>query len=246
MVRGLNLIQPQGPLMQATILITGANRGIGLEFVRQYAHAQCRVFACCREPAKATELGDLADACAGSVSVHRLDVTNADQRAALAGELRDTPIDILVNNAGVYGQREAGFGHTDERRWLDTFAVNVIAPMQLSELLVANVARSRRKVIASISSQMGSIEDNTSGGHYAYRSSKAALNAVMKSMAIDLGKRGITVVILHPGWVKTEMGGPNALISATESVEGMRSTLDGLTARDAGKFLGFDGSSIPW
>ncbi|MGI8738565.1 MAG: SDR family NAD(P)-dependent oxidoreductase [Gammaproteobacteria bacterium] len=168
-----------------------------------------------------------ADASAGAVSVHRLDVTNADHRASLVEALRDVSIDILVNNAGVYGPRDADFGQTDENRWLATFAVNVIAPMQLCEALVENVARSRRKVIASISSQMGSIEDNSSGGHYVYRASKAALNAVMKSMAIDLGPRGITAVILHPGWVKTDMGGSNALISAAESVSGMRATLDG-------------------
>ncbi|MBA2410633.1 MAG: SDR family oxidoreductase [Gammaproteobacteria bacterium] len=232
--------------MQTRILVTGANRGIGLEFVRQYADTGAQVYACCREPAQAAELSKMADASAGAVSVHRLDVTDADHRASLVEELGDTSIDMLINNAGIYGQRNSVFGQTDEARWLETFAVNVIAPMQLCEALVENVTSSRRKVIASISSQMGSIEDNGSGGHYVYRSSKAALNAVMKSMAVDLGGRGITAVILHPGWVKTDMGGSNALISAVESVNGMRATLDGLTARDAGKFLGFDGSLITW
>ncbi len=118
--------------------------------------------------------------------------------------------------------------------------------MKLSELLVDNVARSRRKIIASVSSMMGSIEDNSSGGHYVYRSSKAALNAVMKSMAIDLRARGIIAVILHPGWVQTEMGGPNAQISVAQSVTGMRSVLDGLKPEDAGKFFNVGGGLIPW
>jgi NAD(P)-dependent dehydrogenase (short-subunit alcohol dehydrogenase family) len=138
------------------------------------------------------------------------------------------------------------FGNTDEQRWLDTFATNTIVPIKLGDALVENVAASRRKIIASISSQMGSIADNSSDGHYIYRSSKAALNAVMKSMAIDLKSRGITVVILRPGWVKTDMGGPNAQITVEQSVNGMLSLLERLTPADNESFFDIDGRIIPW
>ncbi len=232
--------------MQSTILITGANRGIGLELVKQCARANWRVLACCRDPASASELKTLVKETNDRISVYRLDVANSEQRQSLASELDDMPIDILINNAGIYGQRGATFGNTNEDAWLDTFAINTIAPLKLSELLVDNVARSCRKIIASISSQMGSIADNGSGGHYVYRSSKAALNAVMKSMAIDLRPRGITAVILHPGWVKTDMGGPNAQISVEQSVSGMLSILERLTPDDAGRFFDVNGGIIPW
>lgn len=232
--------------MRDTILITGANRGIGLEMATQFARAEWRVYGCCREPAKASALKALAQEFDGGVSIHGLDVGVASQRQSLARELSDRPIDILLNNAGVYGQRDASFGNTDERSWLETFATNTIAPMKLAEALLENVARSRRKIIASISSQMGSIADNSSGSHYVYRSSKAALNAVMKSMAVDLKGRGITAVILHPGWVQTDMGGPNALSSVAQSVSGMRAILERLTPKDSGKFFDVDGSVLPW
>lgn len=232
--------------MQSTILITGANRGIGLELVKQCVRANWRVLACCRDPASASELKALVKETNDRISVYRLDVANSEQRQSLASELDDMPIDILINNAGIYGQRGATFGNTNEDAWLDTFAINTIAPLKLSELLVDNVARSCRKIIASISSQMGSIADNGSGGHYVYRSSKAALNAVMKSMAIDLRPRGITAVILHPGWVKTDMGGPNAQISVEQSVSGMLSILERLTPDDAGRFFDVNGGIIPW
>jgi NAD(P)-dependent dehydrogenase (short-subunit alcohol dehydrogenase family) len=232
--------------MQDAILITGANRGIGLEAAAQFARAGWRVYACCREPARASALKSLVQKSDGGVSVHRLDVTDAAQRQALAQELHDAPIDILLNNAGVYGQRGATFGNTDPQSWLETFATNIIAPMKISEALVEHVARSRRKIIASVSSQMGSIADNSSGGHYVYRSSKAALNAVMKSMAIDLKARGIIAVILHPGWVQTDMGGPDALISVEQSVTAMRGILERLTVEDSGTFFDIDGSVLPW
>jgi NAD(P)-dependent dehydrogenase (short-subunit alcohol dehydrogenase family) len=232
--------------MQVTTLITGANRGIGLELVRQCARAGWRVLACCRNPQNAAELKALAKDADGDIGVHRLDVTDPDQRAALVGALAGMPIDMLINNAGVYGQQSATFGNTDEQRWLETFAINTIAPMKLSEALVENVAKSDRKIIAGISSMMGSIADNGSGGHYVYRSSKAALNAVMKSMAIDLKARGIKTVILHPGWVKTDMGGPNAQITVEQSVRGMLGILERATPNDSGKFFDVKGGTIPW
>ncbi len=232
--------------MQGTVLITGANRGIGLEFVRQFARGGSQVIACCRDPTSASALDALMRQSDGKVTVHRLNVTDRRQREDLSKELGDTPIDMLINNAGVYGQRDATLGNIDEQRWLETFAINTIAPIKLSEILVENVARGRHKIIASISSQMGSIADNRSGNHYVYRSSKAALNAAMKSMALDLRSRAIIAAILHPGWVKTDMGGPNAPISVEESVDRMRETLGRLTLQDSGIFFDVDGSVLPW
>ncbi len=231
--------------MTGTALITGANRGLGLEFVHQYAAAGWRVLACCRDPGRATQLSALATRSDG-VSVYRLDVTDAKQIRTLAETVGDTPVDLLINNAGIYGQRDADFGNTDTSRWLETLRVNVIAPMKVMEALVAAVVVSRRRIIACISSRMGSIGDNTSGGSYVYRSSKAALNAVAKSAANDLKERGITVVVLHPGWVRTDMGGPSASLTVEDSVTHLRRILDRVSLRDTGSFFDIDGSIIPW
>ncbi len=232
--------------MTNTLIITGANRGIGLEFVKQYNAAGWRIFAGCRSPERALELNQLAAASEGRISVQPLDVTKPAHIANLAAVLGDTPVDILINSAGTYGQDDANFGNTDEQQWLETLRINTIAPMKIAEALVDNVAKSQRKIIANLSSKMGSIEDNGSGGSYVYRSSKAALNMVMKSMAIDLAPRGITVISFHPGWVLTDMGGPNAEIGTQESVSGMKQVLDGLSFEDSGKFFEYDGSEIAW
>jgi NAD(P)-dependent dehydrogenase (short-subunit alcohol dehydrogenase family) len=229
-----------------TTLITGANRGIGLEFARQYAHAGWHVLACCRTPAAAAELNELAKSVKGRVTLHTLDVTDAGQREALHTALSRTPIDLFINNAGVRGQRNNTFGTTDEESWLEVLRVNTIAPLKLMEMFVDRVAASRRKIFANMSSRMGSISDNTSGESYVYRSSKAALNAVAKSAANELRARGITVVMLHPGWVRTDMGGSQALIDVGESVSGLRSVLDKVTLADSGKFFNVKGSVIPW
>lgn len=230
----------------ATVLVTGASRGIGLEFVRQYAQEGWRVHAGARSPENAHELMKLAAEHRDRIQVHPLDVTNGRHIAMLAATLADTPIDLLVNNAGVYGGDHQEFGETDEAAWLDCLRTNVIAPMKIMEALVDRVAASKRKVIATLSSKMGSMADNGSGGSYHYRSAKAAVNAVMVSAAIDLAPRGITAVVLHPGWVRTEMGGPGAEITTTTSVERLRRILDGLTPQDAGSFFDVDGSIIPW
>lgn len=232
--------------MADKVLITGANRGLGLEMARQYASDGWRVYACCRQPERAHDLGRLAAATDGRLSIHPLEVTNAAQVAALPAVLGDDSLDLLINNAGVYGQDDAGFGNTDVQAWLRTFEVNAIAPLKIMEALVDAVARSRRRVMACVSSKMGSMADNRSGGSYVYRSSKAALNAVVVSAAVDLRHRGITVVALNPGWVKTDMGGPNAEITVTESVTALRAVLDGLGPSDSGWFIDVDGTTIPW
>jgi len=231
--------------MTETILITGSNRGIGLELVRQYAAQDWQVLACCRRPDQASELNRLGDEFP-KITLHTLDVAQRDQVQELAARLQDRPIDILFNNAGIYGPYDAVFGNTDEARWLECLHTNVIAQMKMMEAFVAQVAASRRKLIATMSSKMGSMTDNGSGGSYIYRSSKAALNAVMKSAAIDLAPRGVKVAILHPGWVQTDMGGPNAEITVTESVGRMREILGTVTPENSGTFFDIDGSIIPW
>lgn len=232
--------------MSDSILVTGANRGIGLELVRQYLGAGWRVYACCRRPDQAADLNALVQQYHSTLSVHPLDVNNVAQRAALVQAMEDDPIDILFNNAGIYGPKAQEYGLTDEKQWLETFRVNAIAPLKLMEALTDNVANSRRKLMVAMTSKMGSMADNSSGGSYAYRSSKAALNAVLKSAAIDLRSRGITVLTLHPGWVKTAMGGGGALTSAEECVEKLRKILDNAKLHQSGKFFQADGTEVPW
>jgi len=230
-----------------TILITGANRGIGLELTRQYLRdGGWMIEACCRNPGDAADLRRLADGSEGRVRVHRLEVTDAGQIASLAKTLSGRPIDILLNNAGVMGSRQQLGGPLDEKTWLDIFRVNTIAPVRIAQALLENVATSERRIIASMTSRMGSIDDNTSGGHYYYRTSKAALNMAMRSLAVDLKNRGVTVVVLHPGWVKTAMGGDSAPLSVEQSVSGLREVLSSLAPGRSGRFIAFDGAEIPW
>lgn len=229
-----------------TIMITGANRGIGLELVRQYAADGWQVLAGCRSPENAHDLNALA-AAESHITVHLLDVANAEHRTALAAQLRGQPIDILFNNAGVSGcWSTQGFGQCQAEAWLDVLNINAITPMLMMQDFADNVALSERKIIANMSSKMGSIADNTSGGSYFYRSSKAALNMVNKSAAHDLARKGITVVVLHPGWVRTDMGGPNGELSVAASVTALKRNLANLTLADSGRLLDIDGSDIPW
>jgi NAD(P)-dependent dehydrogenase (short-subunit alcohol dehydrogenase family) len=231
--------------MTETILITGSNRGIGLELVKQYASTGWQVHACCRQPESAVAL-QLLKQTFPSITIHALDVANNAQINSLAKQLQAEAIDILFNNAGIYGQVDASFGNTDETEWLDCFRINTIAPMKMMEAFVGHVAASQHRLIAGMSSKMGSMADNSSGGSYAYRSSKAALNAVMKSAAIDLRSKGIKVAVLHPGWVLTDMGGPNAEITVEECVLNLRRNLQGVTLENSGTFFEIDGSVIPW
>ncbi len=224
-----------------TVLMTGANRGLGLEFARSYATDGWRVHACCRHPEKAKAL----KAVEGDLVVHKLDITDGLRVAGLARELADDAIDVLLNNAGVYGPR-SGFGETDFDDWLDVLKINSIAPLRMAERFVEHVARSERKLIVSISSGMGSIAMNDAGGHYPYRASKAALNMVVKGLSADLAARGIIAVALSPGWVQTDMGGSSAELTPEESVAGMRAVIDGLTPADSGRFLNYQGEDRPW
>ena len=229
------------------VLITGSNRGLGLAWVRQCAGRGWRVFATCRDPESAVDLRELADQ-ASAVSVHRLDVTDPGQIGDLAQTLRDETIDLLVNNAGVYferwGQDPIGSIRFDD--WEETFRVNTLAPMRVTEALLPHLARGERPLVLAISSHMGSIADIEAPRDYAYRSSKAALNAAMHGLAHELESRGIGVLLLHPGWVRTRMGGSSAPISPEESVRGMLALVDRYEPSVSGAFFRFDGVRMPW
>ena len=230
----------------ATILITGANRGLGLEFCKQYAQENWNVIACCREPEKATTLNKLKTQFS-NISVLTLDVSDLNQIEQLAKKLNNTAIDILLNNAGIYGDESGhGFGNLDYTQWQKNMTVNVFAPVKLTEVLLPNLERGKFKKVVAMSSLMGSIEDNGSGGSILYRSSKTALNSVMKSVAIDIHQKEIAVLILHPGWVKTDMGGSNAPMEIPESVTKMRETIANFTLKQSGEFLRYDGKKLPW
>ncbi len=226
-----------------TVLITGTNRGIGLEFTKQYAEAGWQVLACCRAPESANALNALASKHA-NIKTYALDVANFAQIDALAKQLSDVPIDVLINNAGVYPS--GGLTDADVSIWLDGFKINTIAPLKMATAFTPHIANSQLKKIATLSSKMGSIDDNTSGGSYMYRSTKTAINMVMKSLSIDLAPAGIAAVTLHPGWVETDMGGPNALINTQTSVAGLRKVIDNLNLSNTGKFIAYDGKQIAW
>ena len=224
-----------------TILITGANRGIGLAFARQYSADGWHVIATCRDPNKTQALHNLP------VEVHVLDMNEINSFPTFADKLGTQPIDLLLNNAGLYGAEiYQTLGQVDVVEWHHVMTVNVFAPLKLIEILLNNLVLATRPVIGNLSSKMGSISDNKSGGTYIYRSAKAALNAVTKSLAIDLSSKGIITVALHPGWVRTDMGGQNALITTDTSVTGLRQVIAKLTLADSGCFLAFDGCLIPW
>ena len=228
-----------------TILITGANRGIGLELTEQFAEDGWQVLACCRNPADAGQLQALIER-GLDIELHALDVTDYEQMATLASQLDKRPIDILLSNAGIYGSKGVGFGEVEAQEWRQVLEVNTIAPLMLVQAFVEQVAASQQKLVAVISSKVGSIADNSGGGGYVYRSSKTAVNQVVKSLSIDLADREISVISLHPGWVQTEMGGPNAEISTHESVSGLKNILQSAGRAQSGQFIEFNGDRIPW
>ena len=230
----------------SSVMITGANRGLGLEWARQYAEAGWRVLASCRRPDEADDLKALA----GShprVSVHRLDVTDSEQLRTLQLDLEEARIDVLLNNAGVYLDKFMGdVGGIDYDVWLRTFAVNTLGAVRVTEAFAAQVARSEKKLVVTISSHMGSIAEIGAPGNYAYRSSKSALNAAMKGLSHALAPHGIGVLLLHPGWVKTRMGGPDSPLTPEQSVRGMRALADNFRPEMNARFFRHDGSEIPW
>jgi len=227
-----------------TVLITGANRGIGLEFVRQYVADGAEAVACCRDPDAAGELQALAKA-SGRVRVMKLDVASAADIAALKRALAGQPIDILVNNAGISGPRRQSADDIDLEGWLETFRINTVAPVAVSQALHENLKAGAQKKLAAITSQLGSTASN-GGQRYAYRSSKAALNNAMRGLSRDWASDGIVVGVFHPGWVKTDMGGQSAPVSPEASVRGLRQRIAELGPETSGAFVDYSGVALPW
>lgn len=222
----------------ATIVITGCDTGLGVEFARQYAAEGHKVYATCLSPETAHE----TRAIVGDVEVEKLDMTDHAGIAAFAASLGGRPVDILLNNAGI-GRPHPPFGETDYANWRRILETNLIGPMKLVETLVENVATSELKMMAFVSSRMGSIALNQSGGSYAYRSSKAGLNMLVKGLAVDLAPRHISVIALHPGWAATEPGGR---VPVAESVAGMRGVIHRAGRHHTGIFQTYHDQPLPW
>jgi NAD(P)-dependent dehydrogenase (short-subunit alcohol dehydrogenase family) len=222
-----------------TVLITGANRGLGLEFARQYAADGWHVIGTARKPAAATELNGL------DVQVVALDVADPESVAALASALDGQPIDLLINNAGIF-PRVNSLAEADFEDVARTYAVNTIGPMRVTRALLPNLKRGTARQVVSITSGLGSIANNTGGRYYGYRESKAALNMFTRTLAAELAGDGFTCVVLSPGWVRTDMGGPNANLSPEQSIAGMRSVIEKLTPGDNGTYRNWNGETLPW
>ena len=234
------------PSRVPSILITGANKGLGLEFARQYQAAGWRVYATCRAPADADALRVLENDARGQLTVHALDTRDQAAASALARALTGHPIDVLLNNAAIWGPRQQTLEHIDYRVWAEILDVDLMGPLRVVEAFLEHVEASRRKTLVMLSSRIASIASYDRGGRYFYRSAKAGLNALVSSLAIDLAPRGVVCIALSPGWVRTAMGGPDAPLSVTESVTGMRQVIDRLDIGKTGTFLHYDGSTMSW
>ena len=230
----------------SAVLITGANRGIGLEFVRQYAAGGWEVFAACRNPDAAKELATLAKSSGSQLTVLGMDVTDGKSLRSAQRQLGNEAIDLLINNAGVSGVPGQRTGHIDYENWARVLEVNTMGPLRVIEAFLDHIARSERRLVVTITSGMGSLSDNTSGGSIAYRTSKAAVNMAVRSVAFELAPRGIICVVVNPGWVKTRMGGAGAPLPVKDSVAAMRRLFDRLQPGDSGKFFNYDGVERPW
>ena len=223
----------------SSIFITGAGRGIGLELARQYVSDGWEVTGTVRERAAAEQLSAL-----GARAIN-LDIANFAAVKGMREQVKGAPIDVLFCNAGISGRRGMALGSFDYEEWDKVLRVNLLGTAAVIEALVDNVAASERRTIAIMSSRMGSIS-GTTGATLPYSTSKAALNLLAKGLSATLASRGIMVVALHPGWVRTDMGGASAPLTPEESVRGIRRVLDGLQQDDSGKFLSYDGTGIPW
>ncbi len=222
-----------------TVLITGANRGLGLEFARQYAADGWKVIGTARKPEQADELNAL------SVDVAKLDVADQASVDALAESLEGRAIDLLINNAGIF-PRANKIEEIDFDDYGRTIAVNTLGPVRVTRGLLPNLRSSEKKTIVNITSRLGSIGLNDFGIFYGYRESKAALNMFTKTLAIELGPEGFTCLTIHPGWVKTDMGGENADLTPEESISGMRAVIQKLGPEDTGTYWSYSGEEVPW
>jgi NAD(P)-dependent dehydrogenase (short-subunit alcohol dehydrogenase family) len=229
-----------------TVMITGTNRGLGFEFVKQYAADGWRVFAACRHPTSADGLRLLAERSKGLVEVVTMDVTELRSVKQAAAQIGNGAIDVLINSAGIAGKPHQNAGNVDYESWAAVFNVNTMGPLRVTEAFIDHLSRSERKLAVTLTSSMGSLTDNTSGGSIAYRSSKAAVNMVMRSAAIDFAPRGVACVLINPGWVKTDMGGPGASLTPEESVTALRRLIETLGSAESGKFFDYDGREHAW
>ncbi|MFO0834240.1 MAG: SDR family oxidoreductase [Phycisphaerales bacterium] len=225
--------------MPTTSLVTGATRGIGLEFARQLSERGDVVLATARDPKNAGELTSFR------LSIGGLDVSDPISIEGLTEALAGRPIDVLINNAGV-GSPTKSINDCTADELQRVFMINSVAPILVAKAVLPSLRLGKRKLIVNISSQLASITNNTGGSSYAYRASKAALNQLNKSLANELGPEGFTCVVVHPGWVRTDMGGPSAPILPPDSVKMLLKLIDGLTPADNGKFFNNDGTVLPW
>lgn len=236
-----------------TIFVTGSNRGIGLEFVRQYTSDGAEVIATCRNPDAADDLQAIAETSHGRVLVEQLDVSDPGSIKALAQKYEGKPIDILINNAGVIGPRDPNqerlkeqfFGTLNYDAWLDVMNVNALGPIRVAEAFIENVALGTEKKIVTLSSTVGSIEE---GPHpvFIYSTSKTALNKAVSVLALALQDKGIIAALFCPGHVKTDLGGEDADVEVEDSVAGLRELISGLTMDDSGTFTRYNGETVAW
>ena len=226
---------PSGP----TVVITGANRGLGLEFARQFSAAGYQVIGTARRPEAADELRSLG------VRIVKLDVADSESVKQFAAALGDGPVDILINNAGI-GGRALSIDELDVDAVDRFFQVNCLGPMRVTQAVLPALRRGDRKLVVNITSMLGSIERNTRGGYYGYRESKAALNMFTRTLALELQPEGFTCIVMNPGWVRTDMGGPEAPVAPEESAAALRQSIAAATFKDTGSFLNYDAAPLPW
>lgn len=226
-----------------TVMITGANRGIGLSLTKKYLSVGDKVIACCRNPEAAIDLKELGQN--DNLHIYELDVSNDKSISSFTNALNGTTIDILINNAGILGGDHQSLNDIDYDAWAEIFQVNTMSPLKISEAMLANVKLSNNSKIIAISSMMGSL-NRKSTGMYLYRSSKTDLNKVMQLLSFDLANDNIIVSMIHPGWVQTKMGGAEADITPYESAEGIYNVVHNLTLSQSGKFLQWNGDEHAW
>jgi len=244
------------------VLITGANRGIGLGLVDVYLKNNWEVIAACRQPDSANELKLYGENFQNYLSIVEMDVNNQEQIDKLVGSLKGVPIDLLINNAGAVEMEKYGSGayefvdgkpiddpdirKYDYSEWESVLKTNVLGPARVTGSLVDNLELAEHGLVVMMNSGLGSVSNTWKAGRYAYRTSKGALNMLMRSMGEWLESMGITTVSISPGWTRTDMGGPNAVNSIEEATNGVFKVIAGISSEDTGKFLNFDGTIIPW
>jgi len=224
---------------QGTVLITGANRGLGLEFARQFKARGYDVIGTARKPEEAQELHKLG------ARVEQLDVADDGSARALSQRLAGQPIDILINNAGIIGSSSNSINDLNFNKMVNTYQINALGPMRVTQALYENLRHGKGRKVVNITSMMGSVSMSF-GGAYDYRASKAALNMLTNTLAKELGKDGFICVVFHPGWVQTDMGGSSAPVTPGESIGGMIKVIDGLNKESNGKFFDYTGKELPW